>query len=50
MAGSFKTILDSTNNIITRTKKSRSGLISPIFFAMTLMTGAGMMEASPCAS
>ena len=45
MAGSFKPILDSTNNIITR-----SGLISPIFFVLTLMTGAVTTEASPCAS
>ena len=50
MAGSFKPILDSTNNIIT-TQESRSGLISPIFFAVTLMmTGAGTTEASTCAS
>lgn len=32
------------------TQESRSGLISPIFFAMTLMTGADTTEASPCAS
>ena len=32
------------------TQGSRSGLISPIFFAVTLMTGAVTTEASPCAS
>ena len=49
MAGSFKPILDSTNNIITRTQESRSGLISPIFFVVTLMTGTVTTEASPWA-
>ena len=32
------------------TQGSRSGLISPIFFVVTLLTGAGTREASPCAS
>ena len=50
MVGSFKTILDSTNNIVTGTQGSRSGLISPIFFAMTLLAGERTTETSPCAS
>ena len=50
MAGSFKTILDSTNNIITRNPRVQERFDLPIFFAMTLLTGAGTREASPCAS
>ena len=50
MAGSFKPILDSTDNIITRNPRVKEHLISPIFFVVTLMTGAGTTEALPCAS
>ena len=50
MAGSFKPILDSTNNIIARNPRVKSGLISPIFFVVTLLTGAGTREALPCVS
>ena len=50
MACSFKPILDSTNNIITRNQGSRSGLISLIFFAISQFAWARTTEASPCAS
>ena len=50
MAGSFKPILDSTNNIITRNPRVKEWFDLPTFFAVTLMTGAVMTKASPCAS
>ena len=46
MAGSFKSILDSITSL-QRTQGFRSDLISPIFFAMTLVAGMGTTEASP---
>ena len=50
MAGSFKPILNSTNNITARNPRFKERFDSPIFFVVTLMTGAGTTEASPCAS
>ena len=50
MAGSFKTTLDSTNNIITRNPRVQERFDLPIFFPVTLLTGAGAREASPCVS
>ena len=50
MAGSFKTILESTNNIITRNPRVQERFDLPIFFVVTLLTGAWMREASPCVS
>ena len=50
MAGSFKTILDSTNNIITRNPSVQEQFDLPFFFAISLFAWARTTEASPCAS
>ena len=50
MAGSFKPILDLTNNIITRNPRVKERFDLPYLFAVTLMSGAVTTEASPCAS
>ena len=48
MAGSFKTILDSTNNIITRNPRVQERFDLPYLLHRDLLTSAGMREATPC--
>ena len=50
MAGSFKTILDSTNNIITRNPRVQERFDLPYLLPISLFAWARTMEASPCAS
>ena len=50
MAGSFKTILDSTNNIITRKPRVQERFDLPYLLRHDLLAGARTTEASPCAS
>ena len=50
MAGSFKPILDSTNNIITRNPRVQERFDLPYLLPVILLTGARTTKASPCAS
>ena len=50
MVGSFKTILDSTNNIITRNPRVQERFDPPYLLRRNLLTGIRTTEASPYAS